>query len=168
MSSQPAATKVSHTARNIAIVAVIVVAGFVALNAIRIPTSQQGGLLPQERSINIVNGLITVQAGGWQAYPFTVPRVATNVHVKGQFTASGGSGNDVIVLIMDETAFINWKNGHQVNVYYNSGKLTTSSISATLPTVVDSSSTFYLVYDDIFSTFASKNVQTTVNLTYTI
>jgi len=63
---------------------------------------------------------------------------------------------------MDETNFINWKNGHQSTAYYNSGQLTTGTISASLP----SSGAYDLVYSNAFSTFSSKNVQTTVNLYY--
>lgn len=141
------------------------VVGFVTLNAIRLPSGPTGGgLVPQQRTINIVNGLITVQARGYQAYPFAVPTGATNIRVSGTFTASGGSGNDIIVVIMDETAFTNWKNGHQVSTFYNSGQLTTSSISAS----VLAGGTYYLVYANTFSTLSSKNVQTTVDLTYTI
>ena len=64
--------------------------------------------------------------------------------IRGSFTASGGSGNDIRVLIMDSTAFTNWQNGHQVNIYYDSGQQTTGSISTSLP---NGPGTYYLVYN---------------------
>jgi hypothetical protein len=63
---------------------------------------------------------------------------------------------------MDQANFVNWQNGHQASAYYDSGQLTTGTISASLP----SSGTYDLVYSNAFSTFSSKNVQTTVNLYY--
>jgi hypothetical protein len=111
---------------------------------------------------NIVNGLITVDAGGYNTYQFSVPDNAIGATISGSFLASGGSGNDIEVFVMSTTDFINWKNGHQSNVYYQSGKMTTQSISASLP----SGSSLYLVYSNTFSTVTKKNVQTKVDLTY--
>lgn len=66
-------------------------------------------------------------------------------------------------MVMDQTDFVNWQNGHQVSTLYNSGQLTTASVSASLP----GSGTYYLVYSNAFSTFSSKSVNTQVNLTFT-
>lgn len=120
--------------------------------------------LPSTKIVNLVNGLITVNALGYEYYPFSVPSGATNVHVQGSFTASGGSGNDIIVYIMDSTSFVNWQNGHQVNVYYNSGQYTTSHFDVALPS---GSGFYYLVYSNTFSLLSQKNVNTQVNLLYT-
>jgi hypothetical protein len=122
-----------------------------------------GGILPQQQTMNIVNGMITVNAGNYESYQFTIPSGASGASVSGSFTASGGSGNDIIVLIMDSTDFVNWQNGHSASAYYNSGQETTGTISASLP----AGATYYLVYSNTFSTFSSKNVQTSVNLDYT-
>ena len=65
---------------------------------------------------NIVNGVIPVEAGKYVYYQFSVPSQAS---ISGDFTAFGGSGNDIKVLILDETAYINWINGHSVSAYYN-------------------------------------------------
>jgi hypothetical protein len=113
------------------------------------------------REISIVNGVISVDSGKYQYYQFNIPSSASDVRLSGTFTAAGGSGNDIFVYVMDERALINWQNGHQVNVYYNSGKLTTGNINIDLPT-----GTFYLVYDNTFSVISSKNIKTTVNLSY--
>jgi competence protein ComGC len=117
----------------------------------------------QTKSVNIVNGLITVNANSYEDYQFTLPSSATNVHVSGSFTASGGSGSDIIVYIMDSTEFTNWSTGHQVSTYYNSGQLTTSSFDVALP---NGAGTYYVVYDNTYSLLSQKNVNTQVNLNY--
>jgi hypothetical protein len=141
----------------IVIAVVAVIGGILAVgffSALSPTTTQHSG--------NIVNGLVTVAAGYYQYYQFTVPTAATSASVNGMFTASGGSGNDIIVLVFDQTNYVNWQNGHQATPYYNSGQVTTGTVSASLP----SSGTYYLVYSNTFSTTSSKSVQTTVNLSY--
>jgi type II secretory pathway pseudopilin PulG len=145
----------------IVVVVVAVIGGIFAIAVFNIASTSNLTSRTQQ-SANIVNGLITVQAGGYNYYPFTMAAGTTSISVNGSFTASGGSGNDIAVFVMDETNFINWKNGHQANAYYSSGQLTTGTISATLP----SSGAYDLVYSNTFSTFSSKNVQTTVNVYY--
>lgn len=112
--------------------------------------------------MNIVNGLVTVNAGSYEDYTFTVHSGASNIQVSGSFAASGGSGNDIRIFIFDQTDFTNWQNGHTSNCYYQSGQTTTGTISATLP----SAGTYVLVYDNTFSTFSQKNVNTEVDLSY--
>ncbi len=119
--------------------------------------------VPTEQRVNLVNGIIGVPSGGYQFYSFSAPNDASNARVEGTYTASGGSGNDINIAIMDETAFTNWKNGHQVNVYYNSGQLTTGRIDASVP----AGETLYLVYDNTFSSFTDKDVTTKADLLFT-
>lgn len=64
---------------------------------------------------------------------------------------------------MDYTDYVNWQNGHNATAYYTSGKETTGTISAILP----GGATYYLVYDNQFSTFSQKDVNTQVNVAYT-
>jgi len=163
--AQPAPHRESHTARNVIIVVVVVLLlVFVGIPfAFGLFGSSSGGLLPSQHTVNIVNGLITVGGHSYDDYEFTVPSGASSVRVSGPFTASGGGGNDINVYVMDQTDFTNWSNGHQASTYYNSGQVTTGTVSASLP----GGGTYYLVYDNSFSLLSSKNVQTTVNLTYT-
>jgi hypothetical protein len=159
--SQPA--KVSHTARNVGIVVLAIVLVIAALAVIGTLASGGGGIVPQQHTENIVNGLITVGGDSYNDYQFSVPSGASGGGVSGSFSASGGSGNDIEVIIMDSTNFVNWQNGHSYNYYYDSGQETTGTISANLP----AGTTYYLVYSNTFSLLSSKNVQTTVNLSYT-
>jgi hypothetical protein len=84
----------------------------------------------------------------------------TNPRVKGSFTASGGSGNDIETFIFDDMAYTNWVNGHQVNTFYNSGRITVANIDASITTP----GKYHLVFNNGFSIFTSKHVSTTVNL----
>src|SRR2546426_11571730 len=128
---QPATAK-SNTVLIIAIVMIAVVVDaviggillFGAFNTLSSTTTQ--------RSLNIINGLITVQPGQYNGYTLTIPSGASSVVVNGTFT-SGGSGNDIEVLVMDQTNYVNWSNSHQANAYYDSGQVTTDTISANLP-----------------------------------
>jgi hypothetical protein len=122
-----------------------------------------GGILPQQRTVNMVNGLITVGRNSYEYYQFSVPSGASGASVSGSFTASGGLDNDIEIIVLDSTNFVNWQNGHSCNYYYDSGQEATGSISASLP----SGATYYLVFNNQFSLLFSKNVQTMVNLVYT-
>lgn len=147
--------------RNIGTAVLAVVVVLVVLAALGVWGG--GGILSQQHTANIVNGLITVGANSYDDYQFSVPSGASGASIQGSFTASGGSGNDVVVIVMDSTDFTNWANGHSANTLYYSGQMTTGTISASLT----AGDTYYLVYNNQFSILSSKNVQTTVNLTYT-
>lgn len=122
-----------------------------------------GGIIPTEHKQNIVNGLISVDANGYNFYSFSAPSGSYNAKVEGRFEASGGSGNDVRVAILDANGFTNYKNNHEASGYYSTGQQTVGDINVNIP----SGETLYLVYDNTFSAFSDKNVRTTVDLIYT-
>ncbi len=107
----------------------------------------------------VVDGVIMIEAGKYVNDQISVPSQAS---VSGNFTASGGAGNDIRVLILDETSYINWANGHNVSTYYDSGQITTGKIDLRLP-----EGKYYLVYSNMFSIASAKNVKTKVDITYT-
>lgn len=157
----PPAPKKSNTVLIVAVVLILVVVGAViggiVIFGVLSPLSST-----TTHSYNIVNGLITVQPSQYNYYVLTIPTSASSIVVSGSFTASGGSGNDIDVLLMDQTNYVNWSNSHAFTAYYDSGQTTTGTFSANLP----SGGTYYLVYSNTFSTVSSKNVQTTANLSY--
>ncbi len=112
------------------------------------------------QTLNLVHGIITVKASGWYYTSFTVSPNQQNIKVLGSFTASGGSGNDIIALILDSMDYTNWSNGHQVNTIYNSGQLTVANINVT----ITAPGTYYLVFNNTFSLLTAKEVTTNVNL----
>ena len=110
----------------------------------------------------ITNTILTVQPSSYDYYQFTVPTTAILPNVSGNFTASGGSGNDIEVLVMDQVNFVNWQNNHAFTYNYDSGQVTTGNIYASLP----GTGTYYLVYSNAFSSASTKTVQTVVDLNY--
>lgn len=104
----------------------------------------------------------SVQADAHYYNQFSLPATAIDVKVTGQFIASGGSGNDIIVMIMSDTDYMNWLNGHAYSTYYNSGKVTAGNIDMSLP----SGKSYYLVFDNSFSTISNKNVDADIELHY--
>lgn len=116
----------------------------------------------KERSATVVDGIITVKAGGYHDYPVRVKDGMDGARLSGRFTASGGSGNDIVVLVLDQDAFVNWTNGHGTSALYNSGQTTTGSVSAWL----SEPGTYHVVFSNRFSTLSSKDVTAEVNLKY--
>ena len=114
-----------------------------------------------ESSEIIVNGEISVGAGEMEFYQFSVPDNAQSARVTGMFAASGGTDNDIQVLILDEGSFFQWKKENSAPSIYDSGRATTQSFSIGIP-----AGTYYLVYSNKFSTFSIKGVKTKVDLTY--
>jgi hypothetical protein len=148
--------------RTVAIIAIIVLVSVIVFSFHG--SRGGGGVIQSTQTVNIVKGLITVDASDYEYYQFTVPSGATNVEAHGSFTVSGGSGNAIVVLIMDLTEFFNWQNGHQTGAYYDSGQLTDSDFDVPLPS---GSGTYCLVYSNTFSIMNPKNVNTEANLSFT-
>lgn len=119
--------------------------------------------LSQLHTINIGNGSAAVAALNCVYYELPVPDGANNVKVQGHFTAAGGTGNDIEVMILSEDDFTNWQNGHESKAFYQSGKTTVGDISAILP---NSAGTYYLVLNNKFSLLTSKAVQFNAAMTY--
>jgi hypothetical protein len=100
--------------------------------------------------------------------PFTVPAsqlhffqidVATSVRVAGRFRAEGGRRNDIAVFLLDRDGLENYSNGHGTQTYYNSGRKTVGSIDVTL-----GKGTYFLIFDNQFSSFSNKVVRTDITL----
>ena len=106
----------------------------------------------------IVNGNITVNASSYVSYNFTVPATAT---VDGTFTVSGENNSTIKVYVMDGANLAEWQKGQTASRYYDSGGVNAANVTATLP----QSGTYYLVYDNTFSSTA-KNVTTQMDCYY--
>ena len=116
---------------------------------------------PEGQSKVIVDEIITVNSDELLDLPFDVNAMNMhNVRVVGWFMASGGSRNDIKVLILDDIDFINWNNLHEVEGVYKSGKLTIGKIDVP----ITASGKYHLIFDNRFSEFSSKNVLAKVYL----
>lgn len=102
----------------------------------------------------IVNGTVTVDAGTYLDYQFTIPSDAQSISLSLSFTAQGGD-NDIKVYVFDSTDFSYYQNGQNYTSLYQSGQITTAGFSMNIPT----NGTWYLVLDNKFSI-----VQKTVNI----
>jgi len=96
-------------------------------------------------------------------YTLSVPVGAHNVQVRGHFQATGGTGNDIEVFLLNDEQYTNWKNGHGTQTYYNSGKITVGDVQAVLP---DGVGTYYLVFNNNFSALTAKAVMFNGTMTY--
>lgn len=113
--------------------------------------------------VTIGTGAVTVAAANSIYFPLPVPATATVVKLQGHFTATGGTGNDIEVYLLNQDQFVNWQNGHATPTYYNSGRVTVGDIDATLP---NDAGTYYLIFNNKFSLITPKAVQETMTLTY--
>lgn len=132
-----------------------------AISAVIITLTAAAPVTPVQAQSNragIVTEPFTVEPGQYRYFTFTVGDRAS---VAGRFRAQGGSGNDVEVYILDEDGFENYRNGHRVQTYYNSGRVTVGTINVTL-----GSGRYYLVFNNSFSTVSNKAVNARVEMQY--
>lgn len=120
-------------------------------------------LVKQKHTITIDKPDVEVNAISYYYFKLRVPSGATGVHLQGDFSASGGVGNDVQVYMLPEDDFVNWQNRHASKSYYSSGRVTVGSFSVNLPS---DEGTYYLVVDNRFSLLSKKEVEVKGALTY--
>lgn len=118
------------------------------------PNLRAGSSVPREQVL--LNEVVSVQAHTERHYSFTLNRGAL---LRGDFRAFGGTGNDIIVLVMNADSYVNWSNGHKVNPLYDSGQVTVGNISVNL-----SPGTYYVVFDNSFSVVTNKSVEAHLKL----
>ncbi len=118
--------------------------------------------IPKEDSL--ISGTINIPAGKIHEARILISEKMRNPRIVGHFSASGGSGNDVQVVLTDEDNFVNWKNGHQGRALYNTDKITQDSINARIP----GPGIYYLAFSNSFSTFTEKQVTADIKLKYEI
>ena len=110
---------------------------------------------------DIIRGTITVNAGSYVYYQFSVPSSAFEISVHGGATATGYGNYYLTVYIMDSANFFAWKNGQIVNTYYNAEGPNRIPIAVDLPP----GKSYYLVVDNTGST-TSQTVGLEATLTY--
>ena len=125
--------------------------------------NENGLSSPTQHTVVVASGSLNVDSNSHTFISFSVPSGASNVVLEGNFTASGGSGNDIKVYVMDPTNYGHWTKGQQAFVSYSSGQTTSGNISASLPSIAG---TYYLVFDNIFSLQSSKIITAQAILTY--
>jgi len=112
--------------------------------------------------LSVSNGTIQVPSRSYTFYHFSAPNGSSTARVMGNF-ASEGNGSNLRIYLLDEGNFTNWKDGHQISSYYDSGNKTIGTIDVIVP----SGQTLYLIYDNTISPVQSKSVYSKINLVYT-
>jgi hypothetical protein len=125
--------------------------------------STQAQPQPKLQTQSIGNAAFTAKNGGSHYYKLIVPAGAYGVSLKGHFTATGGSGNDIQVMVVNEDEYVNSQNGHGAKNFYHSGQVTQGSIDLALPS---DAATYYVVFDNGFSFLSPKAVQANLELSY--
>jgi hypothetical protein len=155
-------------------VGIVIVLAVVVMGGIRVLTAPHANtptLAPPApapvfvpMSTKLFTGQMVVKAGGYVTNKFTVAPGMMNFRVVGQFNASGGTGNDIQVVLADEDEFQNWINGHQAKVFYSTDKLTTGrlDVGALAP------GRYVLALSNTFSTFTDKYVFAEIEAHWTV
>ena len=120
-------------------------------------------LTKQQHTTTVKNPALLINALNFSYFKLDVPSGATSVLLHGNFTASGGVGNDVEVFVLPENDFVNWLNRHAAKTFYNSGKVTVGTFDVNLPS---DAGTYYLVFNNKFSLLTQKTVLVDAALTY--
>lgn len=116
--------------------------------------------IPFQHTLTLVQGSIVAKAGYYRSYEFSTVSNAHNNKLSGRFQASGGSGDDIRVIIMTKDDYTNFVNGHSAHCYYDSGKNTVSTIDVDLPSGPQN---YVLVFDNTFSILTDKEVNANIN-----
>ena len=120
-------------------------------------------LVKQQHTTTLANPALVINGLSFGYFKLDVSPGATSVRLQGNFTASGGTGNDIEVFVLPESDFVNWQNGHAAKTFYNSGKVTVGNLNVNLPS---DAGTYYLVFNNKFSLLSQKSVRVDANLTY--
>lgn len=115
---------------------------------------------PILKTLNLLYGDISINSAEIYSVSFDVTNSMSDARVKGSFQVSGGSGNDIIALILDDTNYYKYINGNQASIFYNSGQSTASNIDV----LISTPGKYWLVFDNTFSLLLSKDIETQVNL----
>lgn len=114
-----------------------------------------------EQRSKLLSEAQVVQPGRFCWQEFEIRADMAPARVVGSFAASGGSGNDILIYIVDEYGLVNVKNGHATETYYNSRQVTAGQLNVQL-----SSGKYYLVMDNTFSLLSNKVVRNDIELVY--
>jgi zinc-ribbon domain len=90
------------------------------------------------------------------------PAKMINARVSGTFHASGGSSNDIQVVLVEENEFANWINGHEAHPLYSTRETTNGTVDVHFT----KAGTFYLAFSNASPGRADKTVSAEIELDY--
>jgi hypothetical protein len=110
----------------------------------------------------VASGQVVVKARSYVLYSIEIQPNMRDAHISGNFTAAGGSGNDVAAVVATQSEFTNWINGHQAHVFYGSeGRKTTDTFDVRLGPGL-----YCFAISNTFALLSDKYVVLDVNLIY--
>jgi len=133
------------------------------------PQPQSPAFVPQISPLSqpytqpIVNSAVTIKARSILWYTIVIPPNVTKPVVNAHFAASGGSGNDIIIYVVNSDGLANLSNNRAAATFFNSGRVTEQDFSVFLPSAPG---IYYLVLDNRFSIITPKAVQINATLSY--
>src|SRR5229473_3521101 len=162
--SPPATSNTRKTLQKIFLGALFLLLVTIVISNIKFRANQP----PQEelhyvaKTDKIVDDQIVVSHGDSVFYKIIITPVMKNPVVFGKFEARGGSGNDIIGVLTNESGYENWINGHQTKVFWTTeGKQTMGSFNLNLRP-----GTYYLAFSNKFSAITDKDLTLTASLSY--
>lgn len=101
-------------------------------------------------------GSAAIDPGSYHFTKFAVdPEKLSNPTVFGHLSASGGTGDDVEILVLTASDLENWKREHDTHPLYSSGRV----IQADLNVPIKEAGTYYLVISNAFSVVTAKTAK---------
>ncbi|HTU42165.1 MAG TPA: zinc-ribbon domain-containing protein [Candidatus Aquilonibacter sp.] len=132
-------------------------------SAIRVLDRSYDQLTKKPHNIPVSIHGLTINQLGYSYFKLAVPATASSVELHGNFTASGGAGNTIEVFVFSENGYGEWQKQQEAHPFYRSGKVSMDTIEAELPS---GSGTYYLVFNNKFSSSTPKTISLDARLTY--
>ena len=107
----------------------------------------------EQTEVPVVRGTFRAEASKAPYFQFKLPTYYRDGRIVGNALVSGGSGNDIRVLLLTEQQFQAWF--VEPAPLYDSGRR--QSVVLSVP--VSDPGTYYILFDNTFSAVSSKNVQ---------
>ena len=112
--------------------------------------------------LTVVRSTFRVEPGKASQFRFTLPAYYRDGRIAGNALAEGGWGNDIRVLILTARQFETWARNVKSETLFNSGQRR----SVVLSVPVTDPGTYYVVFDNRFSTLAAKRVQADIRFVH--
>jgi hypothetical protein len=132
-------------------------------SAIRLVDRSYDQLTKKAHSIPLPAHGLTINQLGYSYFKIPVPAKASSVELHGNFSASGGAGNTIEVFVFSEDGYASWQKQQDASPFYSSGRVSMDKIQANLPS---GAGTYYLVFNNKFSTLTPKTIRVDAKLTY--
>ena len=141
----------------IATIAALVAAGCYGKKSVATsPVQHVGNYLVEP----VVTGSFVVDARSYKPFRVVVAADASNPQLEGTFSAKGAN-NDIEVLLLEETQYLNWQNRHKFRAVYESGRVTADRVRMALP---PDAATYFVVFSNRFSLLSQKDVSADLSL----